>query len=112
MFYKYSPHLLRFETEPVVPMFRDSVVDVQCCYCHRITRCEVKPEYADYQSLAECYRRYAEKITLRYDRIAKDTEALHGENPAAIYFSNEIKAMLADMQKEFFPNRYDPTKDR
>lgn len=85
--------------EPVSPDFLGQRETLDCPLCHQRIVIAVRPEFVDWKSVAMEYKAFADKLSERYWQIAKDTEAMYGENPAAKYFHNEIMSLIENLKK-------------
>jgi len=90
----YNPFSTTIETEPRPFM---QVAEAQCYHCGKITRFPVKPEFIDWQRIAESYELRLKELMADWDQMNRDVEVLHGENPAAQYIRNRIMAAIQDV---------------
>lgn len=81
------------------PMLGMQTVSADCLHCGRQTVFPVPREFVDWQQVAERYRTAWEKTLQRFDRIMKDVDIMHQENPAAEYLANEWKLILQDVDQ-------------
>ncbi len=74
-------------------------VESRCYHCGKTTVFPVPETCIDWEKIANHYKAELLHLYTKFDRIGKDVEVLHGENPAAQYQSNEIQIMLADLRR-------------
>lgn len=80
-----------------VPSLGMQTVSTSCFHCKRQTVFPVPTEFTDWREVAEHYRKGWEDTLKRFDKMMKDVDIMHQENPAAEYLMNEWKLILGDV---------------
>lgn len=94
-----SPNPGGFDSVPKLGM---QIAEVDCYHCGRKTRIPVRPEWVNWEQVAEKYRQGYEKMMLGFDQIIKDVDVMHsGPNPILEHIDNSWKILLADLRKDF-----------
>lgn len=84
-----------------VPKLGMQIAEIECFHCGRITRVPVKPEWVDWERVAENYRQCYEKQMQRFGQIVSDINVMHsGPNPILEYIDNEWKVLIEDLRKD------------
>jgi hypothetical protein len=97
----YEKMMMTPPTSETVPKLGMQIAEVPCYHCGRITRVPVKPEWVDWERVAEKYRQGYEKMMQRFGQIVTDVNVMHaGPNPVLEYIENEWKVLLDDLRKD------------
>ncbi len=75
---------------------------VRCHRCHEITVVAVKPEYIDWQKVAEEYRTQLQRLVNEHSQMMDEMELIYGpDNPAANYYRNKWRMLWLEVQTHF-----------
>ena len=90
----YDKYSHPFAPNAEMPRVSMQIAEAQCFHCGKTTRFPVKPEYIDWQRIAESYGLQLKQLMADFDQMNRDVEVLHGDNPAAQYVCNRLAAAI------------------
>ena len=77
------------------------IVETKCYQCGFVTRLAVKPEFIDWEQVANEYKETAEGIQKKVNDMINDISLMHSDNPILEYINNEWAIMLESIGKRF-----------
>ena len=80
------------------------ILETECYHCGAKTRHSVDADLIDYKKVAEDYKEAGESIMKEVDRMIKDINVMHPENPVLDYINNRRETMIDELKK-LFENR-------